>query len=342
MMFLPKFRGSSESYHMGTTMAHNGTVEPVIGLALGGGSARGWAHIGIMKKLDEAGIRPKVIVGTSIGAVVGGSWAAGKLSELEDYARSLTKRSMLSMMDLRFAGSGLLSGDRLRRQLEDRLKGALIEDLPIKFAAIATEIGTGHEIWLTRGAVADAMRASYALPGIFVPVQIGGRWLMDGALSNPVPVSVARALGAEMIIAVNLHTDVLGRSGVIHEHGGVDPKIATLPPQQHDEAQTGLMASVYGAASLVRRQFVAAPVIEKNTAPGILSIMLDAFNITQDRIARSRLAGDPPDVTIGPKIGGIGLSEFHRAEEAIAAGEAATMKVMDDILDIRKALTVNR
>jgi NTE family protein len=343
MMFLPKFRGSTGSDYGTQTMAHNGTVEPVIGLALGGGSARGWAHIGIMKKLDEVGIRPKVIVGTSIGAVVGGSWAAGKLSELEDYARSLTKRSMLSMMDLRFAGSGLLSGDRLRKQLEDRLKGALIEDLPIKFAAIATEIGTGHEIWLTRGAIADAMRASYALPGIFVPVQIGGRWLMDGALSNPVPVSVARALGAEMIIAVNLHTDVLGRSGVIHEHGGIDPKIATLPTQQHDEAQTGLMASVYGAASLVRRQFGGAvPAIEKNTAPGILSIMLDAFNITQDRIARSRLAGDPPDVTIGPKIGGIGLSEFHRAEEAIAAGEAATMKVMDDIMDIRKALTVKR
>jgi NTE family protein len=341
-MFLPKFRGSTESNHMGTGMAQNGSVEPVIGLALGGGSARGWAHIGIMKKLDEAGIRPKVIVGTSIGAVVGGSWAAGKLSELEDYARSLTKRSMLSMMDLRFAGSGLLSGDRLRRQLEDRLKGALIEDLPIKFAAIATEIGTGHEIWLTRGAIADAMRASYALPGIFVPVQIGGRWLMDGALSNPVPVSVARALGADMIIAVNLHTDVLGRSGVIHEHGGIDPKISMLPPQHIDDAQTGLMASVYGAASRVRRQFGAAPVTEKSTAPGILSIMLDAFNITQDRIARSRLAGDPPDVTIGPKIGGIGLSEFHRAEEAIAAGEAATMKVMDDIMDIRKALTVKR
>ncbi len=193
--------------------------EPVIGLALGGGSARGWAHLGILRKLDEAGIRPKIVVGTSIGAVVGGSWAAGKLDELEAFARSLTKRSMLGMMDWSLPGSGLLSGDRLRKALEDKFRGASIEDLPVKFAAIATELRTGHEIWLTRGSITDAMRASYALPGIFVPVNIGGRWLMDGALSNPIPVSVARALGAEMIIAVNLHTDVLGRSGVIHEHG---------------------------------------------------------------------------------------------------------------------------
>jgi NTE family protein len=343
MMFMPKLRVASET----TTPAHTATkpngVEPVIGLALGGGSARGWAHIGILKKLDEFGIRPKVIVGTSIGAVVGGSWAAGKLSELEEFARSINKRSMFGMMDLRLLGSGLISGDRLRKQLEERFRGALIEDLPVKFAAIATELKTGHEIWLTRGILTDAMRASYALPGIFVPVQVGGRWLMDGAISNPVPVSVARALGAEMIIAVNLHTDVLGRSGVIHEHGSLEPGMSVLPTAQQDAAQQGLLSSVYGAASLVRRQFgSASPVEPKETAPGILSVMLDAFNITQDRIARSRLAGDPPDVTIGPKIGGIGLSEFHRAEEAIAAGESATMKAIDDILEVREGLTIRK
>jgi NTE family protein len=343
MMFMPKLRSSSENERHGQLKNKPAGVEPVIGLALGGGSARGWAHIGILKKLDAMGIRPKVVVGTSIGSVAGGSWAAGKLPELEEFARSISKRSMLGMMDLRIMGSGLISGDRLRKQLEERFEGALIEDLPIKFAAIATELKTGHEIWLTRGVITDAMRASYALPGIFVPVQVGGRWLMDGALSNPVPVSVARALGAEMIIAVNLHTDVLGRSGVIHEHGSLEPGVSVLPTEQQDAAQRGLMASVYGAANLVKRQFSSGNTSEsKETAPGIMSVMLDAFNITQDRIARSRLAGDPPDITIGPKIGGIGLSEFHRAEEAIAAGEAATAKVMDDILEIRESLTVRK
>ncbi len=331
MMFMPKLR-SGEPQHK-----DNGAPrEPVIGLALGGGSARGWAHIGILKKLDEVGIRPKVVVGTSIGAVVGGSWASGKLPELETFARSLTKRSMLGMMDWTIAGSGLLSGDRLRKQLEERFKGALIEDLPVKFAAIATELKTGHEIWLTRGPLTDAMRASYALPGIFVPVNVAGRWLMDGALSNPVPVAVARALGAEMIIAVNLHTDVLGRSGVIHEHGHHE-SLPVAPSPEQDEARRGLFSAV---SNRIWHPFGNGLVDEKDARPGILTVMLDAFNITQDRIARSRLAGDPPDVTVGPKIGGIGLSEFHRAEEAIAAGEAAVVRVMDEILDIRKALTL--
>jgi NTE family protein len=344
MMFMPKLRSTIENERPDKAASTKSSgVEPVIGLALGGGSARGWAHIGILKKLDAAGIRPKIVVGTSIGSVVGGSWAAGKLPELEQFARGITKRSMLGMVDLRILGSGLIAGDRLRKQLEERFEGALIEDLPIKFAAIATELKTGHEIWLTRGSITDAMRASYALPGIFVPVQVGRRWLMDGALSNPVPVGVARALGAEMIIAVNLHTDVLGRSGVIHEHGSLEPGVSILPTEQQDDAQRGLMASVYGAANRMKRQFTSGQAVEpKEAAPGILSVMLDAFNITQDRIARSRLAGDPPDIMIGPKIGGIGLSEFHRAEEAIAAGEAATAKVLDDILEIRESLTIRK
>ncbi len=335
MMFMPRLWPSE------TAKDAPAMREPVIGLALGGGSARGWAHIGILRKLDEAGIRPKVVVGTSIGAVVGGSWAAGKLDELETFARSLTKRSMLGMMDWSLPGSGLLSGDRLRRALEDRFRGALIEDLPVKFAAIATELRTGHEIWLTRGMITDAMRASYALPGIFVPVSIGGRWLMDGALSNPIPVSVARALGAEMIIAVNLHTDVLGRSGVIHEHGAEALPLPEAPTPEQDEARRGLFSAV---SNRFRNPFggTAAPAPITDARPGILSVMLDAFNVTQDRIARSRLAGDPPDVTVGPKIGGIGLSEFHRAEEAIAAGEAAVAKVLDDILEIRQALTIRK
>lgn len=335
MMFMPRTR-SGEPLPKDLAPA---TREPVIGLALGGGSARGWAHIGILKRFDEAGIRPRVVVGTSIGAVVGGSWAAGKLPELEEYARSITKRSMLGMMDWSIAGSGLLAGERLRRQLEERFKGALIEDLPLKFAAIATEIKTGHEIWLTRGPITDAMRASYALPGVFVPVHVAGRWLMDGAMSNPVPVSVARALGAEMIIAVNLHTDVLGRSGVVHEHGAIEEGLPQAPTIEQDEARRSLFSTV---SNRIRHPFGAAVPEVKDARPGIMSVMLDAFNITQDRISRSRLAGDPPDVIVGPKIGGVGLTEFHRAEESIAAGYAAASLMIEEINDIRQALGMRR
>ena len=195
---------------------------PSIGLALGGGAARGFAHIGVLRTLVAHGIVPDVIVGTSIGAVVGGCYAAGQLDDLEEWARGLTARGVLGYLDISLSGSGLIGGGQLAARLEETLGDTRIEELPIRFAAIATEVGTGHEIWLTRGRLVDALRASYALPGIFPPVRIGGRWLVDGALVNPVPVSAARALGARLVIAVNLNSDLFGRGTTIADHGSDD------------------------------------------------------------------------------------------------------------------------
>src|SRR6476620_12169753 len=178
-----------------------------IGLALGAGCARGWAHIGVLRALNEAGIYPDIVAGTSIGAVVGGCYVAGELPALEEFARDLTRRKVLGFLDFNFSGSGLITGQRLRTVLEARMKDCSIESLSKRYVAVATEIGTGHEVWLSRGRMVDAMRASYALPGIFRPVRIDGRWLFDGALVNPVPVSVGRALGARNVIAVNLASD---------------------------------------------------------------------------------------------------------------------------------------
>src|SRR5581483_4307753 len=197
-------------------------TRPTIGLALGGGAARGFAHIGVMRTLLANGIVPDVIVGTSIGAVVGGCYAAQNLDELEAWARSLTVRGVLGYLDISLSGSGLIRGQHLAARLESTLTDRKIDDLPIRFAAIATEFNTGHEIWLTRGRLAEALRASYALPGIFPPVLIGGRWLVDGALVNPVPVSAARALGARVVIAVNLEADRFGRGATIPSLGA-DP-----------------------------------------------------------------------------------------------------------------------
>src|SRR3978361_139158 len=158
---------------------------PVIGLALGGGAARGFAHIGIVRTLLAHGIVPNVVVGTSIGAVVGGCYASGQLDRLEEWARGLQPRNIFGYLDIRLNGSGLIGGDKLAAQLEAALGNGQIEDLPLKFATIATEVRTGHEIWLTHGRLVDAMRASYALPGIFSPVLVGDRWLVDGALGTP-------------------------------------------------------------------------------------------------------------------------------------------------------------
>src|SRR6187200_90612 len=211
---LPIYRAAEASTH-----AQPVTVRPTIGLALGGGAARGFAHIGVIRALEAHGIVPDVIVGTSIGAVVGGCYAAKEMDNLDRWARTLTVRGVLGYLDISLSGSGLIGGGHLAAQLETGLKESRVEDLPIRFAAIATEFNTGHEIWLTRGRLSDALRASYSLPGIFPPVRIGGRWLVDGALVNPVPVSAARALGARVVIAVNLNADQFGRGITIVSHG---------------------------------------------------------------------------------------------------------------------------
>ena len=205
---------------------------PLIGLVLGSGAARGFAHIGVIQALKAHGIVPDIIVGTSIGALVGGCYATGQLDPLEEWARSLTRRRIISYLDVRIGGSGLIGGGRLAARLQESLGKTLIEDLPIRFAAIATEIGTGHEVWLTRGSLALALRASYALPGIFPPVHLGGRWLVDGALVNPVPVSAARAFGARVVIAVNLDADRFGRGATIASHGSDASDEAPIAPAE--------------------------------------------------------------------------------------------------------------
>lgn len=298
---------------------------PSVALALGGGAARGFAHIGVMRALERHGIRPSILAGTSIGAVVGGLWAAGKLEALEDWALHLTKRGILRYIDPVLGGPGLISGKRLFDRLSRELDGIEIEQLPVTFGAIATELGTGHEIWLTRGNLSEAIHASYCLPGIFTPSRVSGRWLMDGALVNPIPVSTARALGGRVVVAVNLNSEVFGRGTVIQDHGG---------PFLEEEPVVALRKRA-GLARMLRPDLLLRGTPLVNGAAGgpraLSAVMIDAFNVMQDRIARSRLAGDPPDIMISPKLGKIGLFDFHRAREAIEAGEEATERVMEDL-----------
>jgi NTE family protein len=293
-----------------------------IGLALGAGSARGWTHIGVIRALAEAGIHPDIVAGTSVGALVGGCYVAGELDALEQFARDLTRRKVLGFLDFNLSGTGLIHGQRLRVVLEERLRGLTIEGLVKRFVAVATEIGSGHEIWLTRGHLGDAIRASYAMPGIFKPVAIDGRWLFDGALVNPIPVSVCRALGASYVIAVNVNTE--GGHGTVVTDLEALP-VAALPPPE----DRGLIARNGRAVKkLIQRQLFGR---DDDGGPGISTVMIQAFNIVQDRIARSRLAGDPPDMMIAPRLPPIGLFDFHRAEEMIECGAAATQREVDRI-----------
>ncbi|MCX2697139.1 patatin-like phospholipase family protein [Ochrobactrum chromiisoli] len=272
-----------------------------IALALGGGAARGWAHIGVLRALDEAGIEIEMIAGTSIGALVGGCYLAGKLDQLEEFARSLTRRRMFNLLDITFRGSGLFGGMKLDNRMREHLDGLRLEELDRPFVAVCTELHTGHEIWLSNGPLVEAMRASFALPGVFEPVRWQERVLVDGALVNPVPVSVCRAYEQRLVLAVNLHYDQFGRAAVI----------------KHAQSQReNLTEAIQGG---------------KENRLGITGVMMEAFNIIQDRISRARMAGDPPDVSLMPTVAQIGLADFHRASEAIDIGYAETVKRLEDI-----------
>lgn len=282
--------------------------KPVIGLALGGGGARGWAHIGVIQELERHGIRPEVIAGTSAGALAGGLYTAGLLDDLEDFARSISRRNMLRYMDIAFRGSGLIGGKRLSALLNEKAGHMLIEKLNRRFIAVATELATGHEIWIRQGQLVPAMRASYAIPGVFQPEKINGRWLIDGGLVNPVPVSTARAFGARLVIAVNLNADVFGvGTGEIADELD-DHSVAAGVTAQRRPLSEGKLKSLFGTAE---------------EAPGMGTVLMASFNIMQDRLARNRMAGDPADVNITPRIAHIGLSEFDKAEEAIERGREA-------------------
>ena len=310
-------------------------TRPRIGLALGAGVARGWAHIGVIRALKKMGIEPDIITGTSVGALVGGCYLAGHLDTLEEWTRNLSRMKIVSYLDLRVRSGGLISGGRLLAEMKKHMGDKRIEDLPMPFAAIATDLVTGHEVWLRTGPLAESLRASFSLPGVFPPICIDQRWLVDGALVDPVPVSACRALGAEMVIAVNLNADILGKArkpgANIATAAGFD--LIQVLDEEYAQ-QTPPPASRLNA--LTRRVFA-----REYDGPSLFGVMVSSLGIITDRIGRTRLAGDPPDVQIAPRLGHVGLLEFDRAAEAVEEGAAATERAVPDLADALRVFSAN-
>ncbi len=340
---------------------------PRVGLVLGGGAARGWAHIGAIRALEEAGIKPDVVCGTSIGALVGAVYANGDLDWLEEWVGKLTWQTVVRLLDLRFSG-GLLGGRKVIDLFAKQFNGRTIDDLALPFAAVATELDTGREVWLRDGGVVDAVRASIAIPGLFTPIWHDGVWLVDGGLSNPVPVSAARAMRADTVIAVDLNHDILnGRDlgGAIDTvpretpAGGALPESTAEPELPLDMPADEQVGSLHDAPPgahraepplLLRRNGRPFPNWLQPSGPGtlggpdvrvaprpsarvpsLLSSIAQSIDIMQVRITRSRLAGEPADVLIQPRLGGMGIFDFHRAGPAIAEGRAAVQYMLPAI-----------
>ena len=301
--------------------------KPVIGLALGSGAARGWSHIGVIEVLEKQGIRPDVVCGCSMGALVGAAYAAGRLNELRDWAEAFSWRHMVGRLEMALAGGGPISTGFITRLMNDLGIKQNIEDFDLPFAAVATDYVTGLEQWFEKGPADRAVQASIALPGLFAPVRIDGIWFVDGGLVNPVPVSTCRALGATFVIAVNLNGELVGRRRVRTNKAGGD--------------NTGMIETVLGSLPESWRPTV-AQAVEKylgssDQVPGYFEILANSINIMQDRITRSRLAGEPPHALLVPRLGDMGILDFEDAKKAMEEGRKTAEYALPEI---RRMLSV--
>src|SRR3954465_4657148 len=284
--------------------------KPRIGLALGSGSARGWAHIGAIRALEERGIKPDLVCGTSIGALVGAAYASGELDRLEKWVTGLAWTTVVRLMDLTWRG-GLIRGQRLFTLFRTIFQDRDIDGLPIPYGAVATELYSGRELWLRHGNLLDAVRASCAMPGLFTPMIRDGEVVVDGGLVNPVPVSMCRALGADIVIAVDLSWGKLGP----YRGRGRDLPAKADEPSWFERLRPGWLGTVRKPG-------------EEPKIPSIFEVFNTALDIVEQRVARSRLAGEPADVLITPLLPDFGTMEYHRAKEAIAEGRAAVERMV--------------
>ncbi len=300
-----------------------------VGVALGGGSARGWAHIGVLRALEEIGLRPDVVCGTSIGALVGAAYATEELDRLEQWVRGMGVGDVLGFLDVSLS-TGLLKGERLAQYLRENFSDRPIEAMPMPFGAVATVLASGAEIWLREGSIVDAVRASIALPGIFTPSLNDGQLLVDGGLVNPVPVSLARAMGAEIVIAVDLNSDLLGRHLTDEETEGALSR--TTP------GVGGLMQRLQSSVGAL----LSARDVEAPELPSMFAVLASSLNIMQVRISRSRMAGDPPDAMITPRLAHMSLFDFHRGAEAIDEGRRAVAAALPQFEPLGFNLTADK
>jgi NTE family protein len=304
-----------------------------VGIALGSGAARGWAHIGVLRGLAEAGIVPDFVCGSSVGAVVGAAYASGRLDDFERWVRALDRSQVLRNFDVAFRG-GLIKAARFFHFMAQALPDADIEALPRPFAAVATDLESGREVWLREGSLHDALRASVAMPGLITPVARRGRWLVDGGLTNPVPVSLCRAMGADSVIAVDLNTTLLGRRSLraaalrrdTNERAVEASRVEASPAEALEGS--ALWSVVQSWAGELRGRLRGEAADDNHAPPSIYDVVANSLSVMQVRITRSRMAGDPPELLVAPKLASFALLDIDRGPEAIEEGRRALARTL--------------
>lgn len=292
---------------------------PKVGLALGSGGARGWCHIGILRELNEIGVQPDVISGASMGGLVGAIFAGGALDALEDWAVKLKARDFIGMLDVNLSSGGLVEGSEVLNVVRRLLKTDKIEDFSIPLALVATDMATGREVWMTKGDVAEAVRATVALPGLLSPFKIGDTWFLDGGLTNPLPVTVCRMLGADVVIAANPNGRFNGTFWTNHERE--IPALVSSWKDHIPQVPAALSAFFDGES-------------EHNPKPQYLDVIATSIDIMTDGIRRAKLAGDPPHILLDAHLSQLSVLDFHRAPEAIQEGRRIVEESAEDILKL--------
>lgn len=300
-----------------------------VGLALGGGAARGGAHIGIIRALEERGIHIDFIAGTSIGSMVGAAYCAGNLPILEDVVQRMSWQRAFSLLDVVFPSSGLISGTKVSQFISETIGKGEIAELAVPFAAVATDLASGAEIVFGSGDLVEAVRASISIPGIFRPVFRGEMILVDGGLVNPVPVSAVRSLGADFIIAVDLNLDVIGKCTRAKKEDPLEAKEAGSNPRSQHPSHSIMdkASSLKSAGALGIRHWV-----NSGESPRLADILMTSFNVMEAIITTTRFEMDRPDVIIKPKVGHIKLLEFHRMKEAAAIGYREAVSELEGLV----------
>jgi len=300
-----------------------------VGLALGSGSARGWAHIGAIEAIEEAGVPIHYIAGTSIGAFVGAVYATGHLASLKEFALQMDWKKVISYFDVVFPKSGFMDGKKVHELFSLHTDAKTFADFNIPVRMVATDLKTGKKVVIDSGNIIEGIRASVSVPGVFTPVKRGDQWLVDGGLVDPVPVSVVRNMGADFVIAVDLNSDLINHDYKLNKK----PSIETLPKKERNELVIRIAAQYNSAEKAVKAK-INRWISSSTKSPNIIDVMGTSLGIMQEQLSRINLAMDPPNILIQPRLGDLKMFDFDQAERSIKEGYTQAKYQIDNIKSI--------
>lgn len=302
---------------------------PKVGLVLGSGASRGWAHIGVIEALEEAQIDISMIVGVSAGAFIGAAYAGGGLEKVRAFALDMDWKGVLAHLDLAFPRSGFMEGKKVAELIKLYTNASSFEDLNIPLSMIATDMHTAEQVILDKGNLTDALRASMGVPGVMTPVHYEGRWLVDGGVVNPLPINVCRDLGADIVVAVDINSERISKRPRKQSASQMEKNIERAEKTRLEIV--GSWVEKYGSVGKNMRTRIDKWFSSDEPTPHIFDVLVSSLNIMQKKIEEMNLKASPPDFLIQPQLGDMSFFDFDQAEHAIDEGYQQTLEIIPEL-----------